>query len=160
WNETYFEHALLARYLGFPLVEGGDLVVLNQKVWLKTIEGPRRVHAIIRRLDDVFCGPLELRAESTLGCAGLMDSVRRGQVLMAYAPGAGVVEGGALDGFMPALCEYLLGESLLLPTIATWWCGEPAAMEAALQRADTLAFKAANRGWGRSAWLGDAMAPA
>jgi hypothetical protein len=160
WSETYFEHALLARYLGFPLVEGGDLAVLNHKVWLKTIEGPRRVHAIIRRLDDSFCDPLELRADSTLGCAGLMDSVRRGQVLMANAPGSGIVEGGALYGFLPLLCEYLLDETLLLPTIATWWCGEPAAMTAALQRADSLAFKEATRGWGREAWLGDVMKPA
>jgi uncharacterized circularly permuted ATP-grasp superfamily protein/uncharacterized alpha-E superfamily protein len=160
WNETYFEHALLARYLGFPLVEGGDLAVLNNKVWLKTIEGPRRIHAIIRRQDDVFCDPLELRADSTLGCAGLMESVRRGQVLLANAPGTGIVEGGALFGFLPALCERLLDETLLLPSIATWWCGESAAMEAALARADTLAFKVANRGWGREAWLGDALLPA
>lgn len=160
WNETYFEHALLARYLGFPLVEGGDLAVLNNKVWLKTIEGPRRIHAIIRRQDDVFCDPLELRADSTLGCAGLMESVRRGQVLLANAPGTGIVEGGALFGFLPALCERLLDETLLLPSIATWWCGESAAMEAALARADSLAFKVANRGWGREAWLGDALLPA
>lgn len=160
WSETYFEHALLARYLGFPLVEGGDLAVLNNKVWLKTIEGPRRIHAIIRRQDDVFCDPLELRADSTLGCPGLMESVRRGQVLLANAPGTGILEGGALFGFLPALCERLLDEQLLLPSIATWWCGESAAMEAALARADTLAFKVANRGWGREAWLGDALLPA
>jgi uncharacterized alpha-E superfamily protein len=144
WNETYFEHALLARYLGFPLVEGGDLTVLNNKVWLKTIEGTRRVHAIIRRQDDTYCDPLELRADSTLGCAGLMECVRRGTVLMANAPGAGVLEGGALFGYLPRLCEHLLGEPLLLPSIATWWCGEPAAMEDALQRASSLAFKPAD----------------
>jgi uncharacterized circularly permuted ATP-grasp superfamily protein/uncharacterized alpha-E superfamily protein len=157
WTETYFEHALLARYLGFPLVEGGDLTVLNNRVWLKTIEGPRRVHAIIRRQDDTFCDPLELRADSTLGCAGLMECVRRGTVLMANAPGNGILEGGALYGFLPKLAEHLLGEELLLPTIATWWCGEPPAMEAALKRADSLAFKVANRGWGRDAMLGNDM---
>ncbi|HTQ99292.1 MAG TPA: circularly permuted type 2 ATP-grasp protein [Candidatus Acidoferrum sp.] len=159
WNETYFEHALLARYLGFPLVEGGDLTVLNNKIWLKTIEGPRRVHAIIRRQDDTFCDPLELRADSTLGCPGLMECIRRGTVLMANAPGTGILEGGALYGYLPRLCEHLLGESLLLPSIATWWCGEPAAMEEALERADSLAFKVANRGWGRDAWLGDELGP-
>ena len=157
WNETYFEHALIARYLGFPLVEGGDLIVLNNKVWLKTIDGPRRIHAIIRRQDDTFCDPLELRADSTLGCAGLMECVRRGSVLMANAPGAGILEGGALYGYLPQLCEHLLGETLLLPSIATWWCGEPVAMEAALKRADSLAFKVANRGWGRAAKLGDEL---
>ncbi len=159
YNETYFEHALLARYLGFPLVEGGDLTVLNNRVWLKTIEGPRRVHAIIRRQDDTFCDPLELRADSTLGCAGMMECVRRGNVLMANAPGAGILEGGALYGYLPQLCEELLGEALLLPSIATWWCGEPAAMQEALDGADTLAFKVANRGWGRDAQLGDELAP-
>jgi uncharacterized circularly permuted ATP-grasp superfamily protein/uncharacterized alpha-E superfamily protein len=160
WTETYFEHALLARYLGFPLVEGGDLTVLNNRVWLKTIEGPRRIHAIIRRQDDTFCDPLELRADSSLGCAGLMECVRRGTVLMANAPGAGILEGGALYGFLPKLAQHLLGEELLLPTIATWWCGEPAAKESALKRAKNLAFKVANRGWGRDAMLGDDMSAA
>ena len=159
WNETYFEHALLARYLGFPLVEGGDLTVLNNKVWLKTIAGPRRVHAIIRRQDDTFCDPLELRADSSLGCAGLMECVRRGTVLMANAPGAGVLEGGALLGYLPRLCEHLLGESLLLPSIATWWCGEPAAMADALEHAESLAFKPADHASGIEPVFGNDLNP-
>jgi len=159
WNETYFEHALLARYLGFPLVEGGDLTVLNNKVWLKTIAGPRRIHAIIRRQDDVFCDPLELRSDSSLGCAGLMECVRRGNVLMANAPGAGALEGGALLGYLPRLCEHLLGESLQLPSIATWWCGEPAAMADALERAESLAFKPADHGSGIEPVFGNDLDP-
>src|SRR5690606_31806528 len=96
FNETYFEHAFLARYLGFRLVEGSDLTVHAGKVWLKTIEGPLRVHAIIRRQDDNFCDPLELRVDSTLGVAGLMHCVRQGSVLMANPPGSGILEAGAL----------------------------------------------------------------
>jgi len=146
WNETYFEHALLARYLGFRLVEGGDLIVADNKLWLKTIEGPRRVHAVIRRQDDSFCDPLELRADSTLGVPGLMECVRRGTVLVANPPGSGILEGGALLGYLPRLCEHLLGESLLLPSIATWWCGEPLAMTNALALYDNLVFKPADPG--------------
>ena len=144
FNETYFEHAFLARYLGFPLVEGGDLIVREGKVWLKTIEGLKRVHAILRRQDDAFCDPLELRHDSALGIAGLTDCVRRGTVLVANSLGAGVLESGALLGFLPRLAERLLGEPLKLPSIATWWCGEPAALEDALDRVESLVFKPAD----------------
>ena len=147
FNETYFEHALLARYLGFRLVEGNDLTVFNNKVWLKTIEGPRRVHAIIRRQDDSFCDPLELRVDSTLGIAGLMQCVRTGSVLVANPPGSGILEAGALMGYMPRLCKALLKEELLLPSIATWWCGEPAAMENAFKQYKSLVFKPADPGF-------------
>ncbi|MDR0781243.1 MAG: circularly permuted type 2 ATP-grasp protein [Pseudomonadales bacterium] len=144
FNETYFEHAFLARYLGFRLVEGNDLTVHDGKVWLKTVEGPLRVHVIIRRQDDTFCDPLELRVDSTLGTASLMQCVRQGSVLMANPPGSGILEAGALMGYLPRLCEYLLGEKLILPSIATWWCGEPAAMEDAFTRYKQLVFKPAD----------------
>jgi uncharacterized circularly permuted ATP-grasp superfamily protein len=101
YNETYSEHSLLARYLGFTLVEGSDLTVRAGKVWLKTVDGLRRVHAILRRQDDDFCDPLELRADSALGVPGLVDCARRGSVLVANAIGAGVFEGGAMMGFLP-----------------------------------------------------------
>ena len=140
-NETYYEHSLLARYLGFPLVEGGDLVVRDGFVWLKTINGLQRVHAILRRQDDVFCDPLELRSDSALGIAGLMDCARRGTVLMANALGAGVAESVALQGFLPAACRFLLGEELALPSVATWWCGEQAAMDYVRAHMDDLVIK-------------------
>jgi uncharacterized circularly permuted ATP-grasp superfamily protein/uncharacterized alpha-E superfamily protein len=143
YNETYFEHALLARYLGFPLVEGADLTVREGKVWLKTLEGGRRVHAIVRRLDEDYCDPLELRADSALGVPGLLDCARRGSVVLANALGAGVLESGALLGFLPAIAERLLGEPLRMPSVATWWCGEPAALEDAFARMDSLVFKPA-----------------
>ncbi len=144
YNETYFEHSFVARYLGFPLVEGGDLVVRDGCVWLKTLEGLQRVHAVLRRQDDSFCDPLELRADSALGVPGLMDCARRGTVMMANALGAGVLESGALLGYLPGLCRKLRGETLTLPSIATWWCGEPAAREEALSRIERLVFKTAD----------------
>jgi len=143
YNETYFEQAYLARYLGYPLVEGQDLTVRDGCVWLKTLSGLRRVHAILRRMDDDFCDPLELRADSALGVPGLMDVVRRGNVLLTNGIGASVLETGALAGFLPGLCEHLLGQPLAMPGVATWWCGEPPAMEDALAKADHLVFKSA-----------------
>ncbi|MCX7273257.1 MAG: circularly permuted type 2 ATP-grasp protein [Burkholderiales bacterium] len=143
YNETYFEHALLARYLGFPLVEGADLVVRDGRVWLKTLEGGRRVHAILRRLDEDYCDPLELRADSALGVPGLADCARRGSVVLANALGSGVLESGALLGFLPAIAERLMGERLKIPSVATWWCGESAARDDAFARLERLVFKPA-----------------
>jgi uncharacterized circularly permuted ATP-grasp superfamily protein/uncharacterized alpha-E superfamily protein len=144
YNETYFEHALVARYLGFPLVEGGDLTVRDGRLWLKTIGGLKRVHAVLRRQDDDYCDPLELRSDSALGVAGLVDCCRRGSVLVANALGSGVIESGALLGFLPRLAQQLTGEPLRIPSVATWWCGERAALEDALAHVDRLVFKAAD----------------
>jgi uncharacterized circularly permuted ATP-grasp superfamily protein/uncharacterized alpha-E superfamily protein len=144
YNETYFEHTLLSRYLGFPLVEGGDLTVRDGKVWLKTIGGLKRVHAILRRQDGSYCDPLELRSDSALGVAGLTECARRGSVLIANALGSGVIESGALLGFLPLIAERLTGQELLMPSVATWWCGEPAALRDALSRVDRLVFKPAD----------------
>ena len=144
-NETYFEHALLARYLGFPLVEGNDLTVRDDRVWMKTIDGLRRVHAIVRRQDDDYCDPLELRPDSALGVAGLTEAARRGHVLLANALGSGVLESGALLGYLPALSRELLGEPLRLPSVATWWLGEPAALADASELFDRLIIKPLER---------------
>lgn len=144
YNETYAEHSLLARYLGFTLAEGNDLAVRDGKVWLKTVEGLRRVHAILRRQDDDFCDPLELRSDSALGVPGLTDCARRGSVFIANAIGSGVLESGALMGFLPGLAQHLLGEPLKMPSVGTWWLGEPAALDDALPRMAGLVFKAAD----------------
>ena len=141
YNETYFEQAYLARYLGFPLVHGDDLTVRDGFVWLKTLSGLQRVHVIVRRLDDDYCDPLELRTESALGVAGLTEAARRGTVVIANSLGSNLLESGALLGFLPKLCEHLLGETLLMPSVATWWCGEPAALEDVISRLDRLVFK-------------------
>lgn len=143
FNESYFEHLYLARQLGYPLVEGGDLTVRDATVYLKTLSGLRRVHAIMRRLDDDFCDPLELRTDSALGVPGLLEAVRQGRVLVANALGSGVLESPGLLGFLPKINQYLFGEELLLPSIATWWCGEPPVLEQALEKLPELLIKPA-----------------
>ena len=127
YSETYFEHAYLARYLGLPLVEGGDLTVRDDRLFLKTVEGLEPVHGLLRRLDDEFCDPLELRPDSALGIPGLLQAVRAGRVVMANALGSGFLESPAVQGFLPGICRRLLGEELLLPPLPSWWCGEKAA---------------------------------
>ena len=127
YNETYFEHAYLARYLGIPLVEGSDLTVRDDRVFLKALHGLLPVHGILRRLDDDFCDPLELRQDSALGVPGLLQSIRAGKVLVANALGSGFLESPAINGFLPAIAERELGEALRLPSLASWWCGEEAA---------------------------------
>jgi uncharacterized circularly permuted ATP-grasp superfamily protein/uncharacterized alpha-E superfamily protein len=143
FNETYFEHAYLARQLGLPLVEGNDLTVRGDTLFLKTLGGLRRVHAILRRLDDDFCDPVELRGDSALGVPGLIAAVRAGKVMIANALGSGVLESAAWMGFMPAVAERMLGEKLRLPSVATWWCGEPLALEHVVRHIDSLVIKPA-----------------
>ena len=142
-NETYFEHSYLARYLGFTLVEGADLAVRNRRVYLKTVEGLQPVDVILRRVDDGFCDPLELRADSFLGAAGLVEAVAAGNVRIANALGSGVIETAAIMPFLPALSAHLLGEHLKLPSVATWWCGQEYALEQVLERLDHLVVKPA-----------------
>jgi uncharacterized circularly permuted ATP-grasp superfamily protein/uncharacterized alpha-E superfamily protein len=143
FNETYFEHAYLARQLGIPLAEGTDLTVRDDTVYLKTLAGLKRVHTILRRLDDDFCDPLELRSDSTLGIPGLIGAVRANRVVIANALGSGVLESAAWMGFLPRIAERLLGEKLKLPSVATWWCGERPALEYVVSHLDKLVIKPA-----------------
>ena len=133
YSETYFEHAYLARYLGLTLVEGADLTVRGERLFLRTVEGLQPVHALLRRLDDDYCDPLELRPDSALGVPGLVQVLRAGNLVLANALGSGFLESGAVHGFLPAIAERLLGEPLVMPSLPTWWCGEAAALRA-LQR--------------------------
>jgi len=143
FNETYFEHAYLAGQLGLPLAEGSDLTVRGETVYLKTLGGLRRVHAILRRLDDDFCDPVELRSDSALGVPGLLGAVRAGRVVVANALGTGVLESAAWLGFLPGISERLQGEPLKLPAVATWWCGEAPALDYVLANLDRLVIKPA-----------------
>jgi uncharacterized circularly permuted ATP-grasp superfamily protein/uncharacterized alpha-E superfamily protein len=143
YNETYFEQVFLARYLGFALVEGSDLTVRDNRVYLKTLQGLKRVHALVRRLDDEFCDPATLRSDSTLGVAGLIAAARAGNVVIANALGSGVLESPALLGFLPAICERLLGAPLALPSVATWWCGEAPALKHVINHLPELVIKPA-----------------
>jgi uncharacterized circularly permuted ATP-grasp superfamily protein/uncharacterized alpha-E superfamily protein len=132
FSETYFEHVFLARQLGVPLVEGGDLTVRHDRVFMKTVSGLRPVHAIWRRLDDDFSDPLELRADSTLGVPGLVRAWRAGHVLVANAFGLSLLESTALLGNLAAITTRLTGEPLALPVVPTRWCGDAAWLHAAL----------------------------
>ncbi|WP_322064346.1 circularly permuted type 2 ATP-grasp protein [Burkholderia ubonensis] len=131
-SATYFEHAYLARYLGLTLVEGGDLTARDNRVFLKTLRGLEPVHGILRRVDDAWLDPLELRPDSLLGVPGLLQAVRAGNVLLANAPGSSFLESPGMLGFLPRLAESLLGATLTLPAVHSWWCGEPAACDDAL----------------------------
>ncbi len=141
FNETYFEHAYLARQLGIPLAEGTDLTVRGDTIYLKTLAGLQRVHGILRRLDDDFCDPLELRSDSALGVAGLLGVVRAQRVVLANALGSGVLESAAWLGFLPGVAARLLGEDLVLPSLASWWCGEAPALEYVLEHLDNLVIR-------------------
>jgi uncharacterized circularly permuted ATP-grasp superfamily protein/uncharacterized alpha-E superfamily protein len=143
YNETYFEHSYLARYLGLTLVEGADLTVRDRRVYLKTVEGLQPVDVILRRVDDSFCDPLELRGDSFLGVAGLVDAVAAGNVVVANALGSGVIESAAIMPFLPGLSRKLLGEPLKLPSVATWWCGQDYARDWVLDHLDQVVVKTA-----------------
>src|SRR6476660_7174046 len=143
FSETYFEHATLARYLGFLLVEGDDLAVSGDRVHIRTVAGLKRLDVLLRRVDSNFLDPLELDAASRLGVPGLIDVLRKNGVVVANMPGSGVLEARALLGFLPSLARRLLGEDLKMPHIATWWCGQKAAREEVLSRLDEFAIEGA-----------------
>ena len=143
YNETYFEHSYLARYLGFTLVQGGDLTVRDSRVFLQTLDGLKPVDVILRRVDDGFCDPIELRSDSFLGVAGLVEAVRAGNVVVANALGSGLIESPAFMPFLPPLSQRLLGERLKLPSVATWWCGQPTPLRYVLDNLDFLVIKPA-----------------
>lgn len=140
-NETYFEHSYLSSYLGYTLVQGEDLMVKDNFVWLKTIGGLEKVDVIIRRVDDVYCDPLELREDSRLGVSGLLQAVRSGNVTIANPLGSSILENPGLMGFLPRLARRLLGEELILPTIASWWCGQTKELQYVLDNLEKLVIK-------------------
>lgn len=143
YNETYFEHSYLAKYLGVPLVEGADLTVRDNRVYLKTLLGLEPVDLIMRRQDDAYCDPLELRGDSLLGIPGLLNCVRAGTVMIANSLGSGLVESPAMMAFLPGICQQLLGETMQLPSLATWWCGQANERRYVLEHLDELVIKPA-----------------
>jgi len=142
-NETYFEHALLARYLGFLLVEGEDLTVRGDTVHVRTVAGLKRIDVLLRRLDADFADPLELNARSRLGVPGLVNAVRQGGVALANALGSGLVEAPAMLAFLPRIATRMLGGPLALPHVATWWCGHEAERSQVMEDLDALAISSA-----------------
>ncbi len=143
FNETYFEHAYLARYLGFTLVEGADLTVRDHRLYLKLLDGLQPVDVVWRRLDDDYCDPLELRGDSFLGVPGLVQVVRAGNVVVANALGSGLAESPALLPYLPALCRHLFGEELRVASVPAFWCGEPASLEHVIANLSRMVIKAA-----------------
>jgi uncharacterized circularly permuted ATP-grasp superfamily protein/uncharacterized alpha-E superfamily protein len=143
YNETYFEHAYLARYLGYTLVQGNDLTVRDCRVFLKTLGGLQPVDVILRRVDDDYCDPLELYGSSCLGVPGLVQAVREGSVAVANAIGAGVLQSPAFFPFLPALCRHFLSQDLAIGSVPTWWCGQNNALKYVIDNLRKLVIKPA-----------------
>ena len=159
YNETYFEQAYLARYLGYSLVEGQDLTVRDDRVFLKTLSGLEHVDVILRRVDDEFCDPLELRNDSILGVPGLVEAVHAGTVTVTNALGSSLLQSPAFLAFLPGLCRHVLREELKLPSAATWWCGQKSAEKYVLAHLETLFVKPAFRSRVRGMKPGQKMTP-
>ena len=140
YNDNYFEHVLLARALGITLVQSADLTVRDNFVFLKTLDGLVKVDLIYRRVDGDYCDSLELREESALGVAGLVETARAGHVAILNMPGTALVETSALAPFLPELARHLHGEELSLPAVATWWCGQGYALEEVRASLDRFAL--------------------
>ena len=143
WSQTYFEQAYLARYLGFLLVEGGDLVMRDGHIFVRTIAGLKRADVLWRHVDADWCDPVELNPASHIGVPGLVDAIRAGGVTVENMPGSGLLESRALLAFMPGLARRLLGKDLMMPSIATWWCGQPGERDKVLGGLDEIAIAGA-----------------
>lgn len=137
-KQNYFEHAYLARYLGFNVVEGSDLTVRDDRVYLKTVAGLKPVDLIMRRINADLCDPLELKTDSNLGVPGLLQAARAGKVTIGNALGSGLAESDGLLSFLPGLARFFLGEELVMPSVATWWCGQDKERQYVLENLDRL----------------------
>ncbi len=142
---TAFEHALLARHLGYTLVEGADLAVRRGRVWLRSLGRHEPVHVILRRLDPEFCDPVELRPDSQLGVPGLVDACRRGTVSVVNPLGSGVLENPGLAPFLPGVARALLGTDLALASAGAWWCGDDDGRAHVLAHLDRLVLRRVGR---------------
>jgi len=154
YNSAYYEHAYLARLMGAPLVEGRDLVVHDNLVYMRTTVGLRRVDVIYRRVDDDFIDPLSFRSDSSLGVAGLFNAYRAGNVVIANAPGTGVADDKAVYAFVPEIIRYYLGEDAILPNIETFLCREPSQLSYVLANLDKLVVKAVGASGGYGMLIG------
>ena len=144
-NETYFEHSYISSFLNLNLVQGEDLLVKNNQLWLKSLNGLRKVDTLIRRVDSQYCDPLELRNDSQLGVAGLVNVLRKDNLSMINPVGIGILENIGLNPFMKNIAKYLLGEELILPQIATWWCGQKKELDFVLENIKNLIIKRIDR---------------
>jgi len=154
YNSAYYEHAYLARLMGAPLVEGRDLVVHDNMVYMRTTTGLRRIDVIYRRVDDDFIDPLTFRRDSGLGAAGLFNAYRAGNVVICNAPGTGVADDKAVYAYVPAIIRYYLGEDTILPNIETYLCRERAQLSHVLANLDKLVVKAVGASGGYGMLIG------
>ncbi|MBV1891804.1 MAG: circularly permuted type 2 ATP-grasp protein [Gammaproteobacteria bacterium] len=141
YSETYFEHALLANYLGYPLVQGSDLTVRGGFVWMKSLDGLKRVDVILRRVDDYYCDAVELRSDSQLGVPGLLNVVRSGRAVVANPLGSGVLENSALLKYLPAIGKFFLGREPQMDSVRSYWCGDDSDRQYVLEHFDELIIK-------------------
>ncbi|MCA9050197.1 MAG: circularly permuted type 2 ATP-grasp protein [Planctomycetaceae bacterium] len=144
-SRSYFEDSYLARYLGYTLGEGGDLTIRNGSVQLKTLGGLLPVEVLLRRVDDDDCDPVELRPGTAHGISGLLEAIRERQVAVTNSVGTRLLESPAFLPFLPSICRYLLSEELQMPSVATWWCGQPEALDYVLKHLDGLSIRPAFR---------------
>ena len=156
-NETYFEHAYLSSLLGITLVQGDDLLVKNGALWLKNLSGLTKINTLLRRVDDRFCDPLELRSDSQLGVPGLVEAMRQNHLHMINPIGSALLENIGLNPFMKHACRFLLDEELILPQIATWWCGQKQELDYVTEHLETLIVKKINAGEGTDTFIGKQM---
>ena len=140
-NETYFEHAYLANYLGYPLVQGSDLQVSNGYLWMKSLGELSRVDVVFRRIDDIFADPVELKSDSSLGVPGLLEVVRSGKVIVANPLGSGLMENPAFSRYMPEISNHFLGRALRLDSVKTYWCGDDSDLKYVLNNLESLVIK-------------------
>ncbi len=159
YNSAYYEHAYLARLMGTPLVEGRDLVVHDNMVYMRTTVGLRRVDVIYRRVDDDFIDPLAFRRDSTLGVAGLFNAYRAGNVVIANAPGTGVADDKAVYAYVPDIIKYYLDQDAILPNVETYLCREPAQLSHVLANLDKLVVKAVGASGGYGMLVGPHASP-
>ena len=154
YNSAYFEHSFLAQQMGIELVEGGDLVVSDGYVWMRTTRGFERVDVIYRRIDDDFLDPEAFRADSMLGVPGLMKVYQSGNVALANAPGTGVADDKVVYAYVPRIIKYYLGEEIILPNVPTYICAEQADLAYVLEHLAELVVKPANESGGYGMLIG------
>lgn len=156
-NETYFEHAYLASYLGYSLVQGNDLVVRDKQLWMKSLKGLKRIDVVLRRVDDMYVDPLELREDSHLGVPGLLEVVRNKNVAIVNPVGSRVLENPGLIPFMQGISKYFLNEPLILPQIASWWCGQAKERQYVLDHLPYLNVKRIDRAQTDNIFVGNQL---
>ncbi|MYZ50848.1 circularly permuted type 2 ATP-grasp protein [Malikia spinosa] len=160
YNSAYFEHAFLAQQMGVELVEGQDLFVKDNFVWMRTTRGPKRVDVIYRRVDDDFLDPLVFRPDSTLGCAGLLDVYRKGNVMLCNAIGTGVADDKSIYPYVPQMIEFYLGEKPILKNVPTYMGRKPDDLKYILANLKDLVVKEVHGAGGYGMLVGPAATQA